>query len=183
MIICGTGHRPPKLGGYTVDVFSRLIALGCNYIMDKEPDKIISGMALGWDMALARACVELNIYWTAAIPFDGVQARWPHQTIKAWSDLLDQADNVHYVSDGGYAPWKMHKRNEWMVDHSDKVVALYNGDPLGGTAACLHYAESKDKTVDNLWKEWMEMNPQATSPYLNKPLRTEKEVKDVQDRD
>ncbi len=171
MIICGTGHRPPKLGGYTVDVFDRLVGLAEEYLSEQEallmldPDnsqpeltKVISGMALGWDMALAQACVNLHVEWTAAIPFNGVQSRWPSESIKIWSDLLDQADVVHYVSEGGYAAYKMHKRNEWMVNHSDKVVALYSGDPLGGTAACLHYAKSKGKTVDNLWTQWKEMN-------------------------
>lgn len=159
MIICGTGHRPPKLGGYTVDVFDRLVALASVYILRHVPDdEYISGMALGWDMALAQACVNMNVKWTAAIPFEGQASKWPEDSQEAWRSLVAKANEVVYVDNHGYAAWKMHKRNEWMVNHSDKVVALYDGDPLGGTAACLHYAESKGKTVDNLWTQWKEMN-------------------------
>ena len=168
MIICGTGHRPPKLGGYTTDVFERLVELAEQYITeqckaaiidhDDHQFSIISGMALGWDMALAQACITTYCKWTAAIPFEGQQLEWPKASQSTWQFLVEQADKVEIISDGGYAAWKMHRRNEWMVNHSDKVVALYNGDPLGGTAACLHYAESQGKTVDNLWDKWMEMN-------------------------
>lgn len=168
MIICGTGHRPPKLGGYSVDVFEKLIELASQYITEQvdfiaedtteDGFSIISGMALGWDMALAQACVNLTVEWTAAIPFAGQELRWPGDSRKAYGTLLARANKVHVVSDGGYAAYKMHRRNEWMVNHSDKVVALYDGDPLGGTAACLHYAESQGKTVDNLWDKWKELN-------------------------
>jgi len=165
MIICGTGHRPAKLGGYTQDVFDKLVALAEWYILNQldnldspHTNEYISGMALGWDMALAQACVNLNVKWTAAIPFVGQESRWPKSSQDAYNGLLVGAMKIHIVSPGEYAAWKMHKRNEWMIDHSDRVVALYDGDPIGGTAACLHYAESQGKTVDNLWDKWMEMN-------------------------
>ena len=33
-------------------------------------------------------------------------------------------------------------RNEWMVDHSNRVIAYYNGTP-GGTRNTIEYAEKK----------------------------------------
>lgn len=178
MIICGTGHRPPKLGGYTVDVFERLVALAEAYLAeqhevfldnDDSSDRfsVISGMALGWDMALAQACRNGYYKWTAAIPFKGQEAKWPSISRAAYEFLLDDADVVHIVSEGGYAPWKMWTRNVWMVDHSDKVVALYNGEPRGGTAGCIHYAESQGKIVDNLWDKWVEMNNEETEHQMD----------------
>ena len=109
-------------------------------------------------MALAQACVNMDVEWTAAIPFVGQASKWPASSQDAYWGLLEKASKIEAVCKPGYAAWKMHRRNEWMINHSDRVVALYNGDPLGGTAACLHYAESQDKTVDNLWDKWMEMN-------------------------
>lgn len=55
MIVAGTGHRPNKLGGYGDDVFERLVALARTYLWHMEPWHVISGMALGWDQALAQA--------------------------------------------------------------------------------------------------------------------------------
>ena len=173
MIICGTGHRPPKLGGYTVDVFEKLVKLAWEYLVEEDFNRpagnieVISGMALGWDMALAQACVDLEVKWTAAIPFVGQESQWPAASQEAYSDLLLHATRIEVISGSHYAAYKMHRRNEWMVDNSDKVVALYDGDPLGGTAACLHYAESQGKTVDNLWDKWMEMNNEETEHQMD----------------
>ena len=60
MIIAGTGHRPDKLGGYSDDVLSKLIKLARTTLFDLKPKKVISGMALGWDMALAYAALALT---------------------------------------------------------------------------------------------------------------------------
>ena len=168
MIICGTGHRPPKLGGYTVDVFEKLVELASDYLKEQTPNPvIISGMALGWDMALATASTKLGVPFIAAIPFVGQESMWPAASQKAYSDLLLHATRIEVISGSHYAAYKMHRRNEWMVNHSDKVVALYDGDPLGGTAGCLHYAESQGKIVDNLWDKWMEMNNEETEHQMD----------------
>lgn len=38
-------------------------------------------------------------------------------------------------------------RNHWMIDHSDAVVAVYNGKGKGGTANAVRYALSLDKPI------------------------------------
>ena len=42
------------------------------------------------------------------------------------------------VSNGPYTSAAMQVRNEWMADHCDVLLALWNGTP-GGTANCLRY--------------------------------------------
>lgn len=46
----------------------------------------------------------------------------------------------HYTNDC------MQKRNEYMVDNSDYVIAVWDGKP-SGTGNTVHYAESKGKTI------------------------------------
>lgn len=152
MIICGTGHRSNKLGGYSYAVFSRLVALAEAALKRYQPEKVISGMALGWDQALAQAAVNLNIPLVAAIPFKGQENMWPEASKKKYEELLSHA-GVVVVSSGNYAPAKMETRNEWMVDRSDLVLALWNGTS-GGTCNCVRYAYQKQKRVINLWKTW-----------------------------
>ena len=41
----------------------------------------------------------------------------------------------------------MHKRNEYMVDNSDLVLAFWNGEESGGTYYTLSYAKKKNKRV------------------------------------
>ena len=60
-----------------------------------------------------------------------------------YEEILSKADKVTLVSDKEYEPSVMQKRNEFMVDNSDLVVAVWNGTS-GGTANCLAYMILKD---------------------------------------
>lgn len=153
MIICGTGHRPDKLGGYGDDASLRLRLLARDWIMAYKPTKVISGMALGWDQALAWGAYDNNVPFVAAIPFAGQESRWPESSRRYFADLLGLASETVIVCEGGYAPWKMQERNKWMVDNSDQVLALWNGSD-GGTANCVRYAQNAGKPVINLWEAY-----------------------------
>lgn len=52
MIIAVTGHRLYKLGGYGRDVYARLAQFAKDAIARYDPEQVISGMAMGWDMAV-----------------------------------------------------------------------------------------------------------------------------------
>ena len=136
MIICGTGHRPNKLGGYGQEVTDKLVHTAAVWLADNSPKKVITGMALGWDQALALAARELAIPYICACPFVGMQDKWPQASKNLYIDILSEAFEIHYVCEPGYAAWKMQKRNEWMVDHADLVVALWDGSS-GGTGNCI----------------------------------------------
>lgn len=153
MIVCGTGHRPDKLGGYNIETTNKLIQIASTWLREYKPTKIISGMALGWDTALASAAISNEIPLIAAVPFKGQESRWPTESQKEFNRILNKATSIVYVSDGGYAAWKMQVRNEWMVNNADVVLALYNGDASGGTHNCLEYAKKKEKQVVNLWEK------------------------------
>lgn len=153
MIICGTGHRPDKLGGYDVDSKEKLLTFAHSSIKKLRPDRIITGMALGWDMALAYAADAEKIPFTAAIPFKGQEKMWPEGSQKFYHWLLEKADEVIYVCEEGYAVWKMQKRNEWMVDNCDTVLALWDGS-AGGTGNCIVYANKVGKPIINLWDRY-----------------------------
>lgn len=157
MIVSGTGHRPDKLTKfgkpYTTEQHFGIVEVVIDWLEGHEVKKVISGMALGYDMALAHAAVELDIPFIAAVPFEGQERMWSPKSKAFFKTLLDKAAEVVYVCDPGYAPWKMQKRNEWMVDNSNVLLALYNGDKTGGTANCVRYAESKGKVIVNLWED------------------------------
>lgn len=153
MIVAGTGHRPNKLGGYTKAVEEKQIRIADRWLWENQPEKIISGMALGWDQALARAAVNRNIPVIAALPFHNHHIIWPHWQIEKYTELLAQCSEVKTICDGGYEPVKMQRRNEWMVDNSDMVLALWDGS-TGGTNNCVQYAIKQQKKYVNLWDQW-----------------------------
>ena len=150
MIVSGTGHRPNKLGGYGMPATVKLVNLARDWLEENKPSQVISGMALGWDYALAAAAFDLDIPFIAAVPFEGQEKMWPDESKRNYHTLLADASKVEYVCEPGYAPWKMQKRNEWMVDNSDLVLAVWNGTP-GGTANCVRYAQQKGIEIVNLW--------------------------------
>lgn len=151
MRICAaTGHRPDKLGGYGESAFYRLVALARLYFSLDEPSEAISGMALGWDQAFAMAAWELGIPFIAAVPFEGQESKWPGVSRTMYLGLLAKASRIEIICPGDYSPAKMQTRNEWMVDRSTELTALWNGSE-GGTANCLNYANKVGRKVVNLW--------------------------------
>lgn len=150
MIIAGTGHRPNKI---LVDQ-DALIQFACHQLRLRAPSHVISGMAQGWDAALAAAARHLCIPFTAAVPFAGYGKKYWPQTIFAFMDLCAAAQHVEIVCDypGTRA---LQLRNEWMVDRADRVLALHDGS-WGCTFNCIQYARKRGVRVENCWDALMD---------------------------
>ena len=151
MILSATGHRPNKLGGYSAYALDKLRAIAYKKIEELKPEKVISGMALGWDTAVALATLQLGIPLVAAIPFAGQETKWFPESVRMYHRTLKRAE-VIYVSKGAYAAWKMQTRNEYMVNNSDVILAMYDGSS-GGTRNCIEYAKKQNKQIINLYSE------------------------------
>lgn len=154
MIVCATGHRPNKLGwGYDYSNPSWIKVKGIvkQYFIDWGVEEVWSGMALGFDIVVALAVLELkkegyDIKLNCAIPCRNHSCKWPQESVDLYDSILEQADSVVLVTDAEYKPYMMQKRNEFMVDQSNKVLALWDGSK-GGTGNCVEYALSKSKPV------------------------------------
>lgn len=160
-ILCVTGHRPGSLGSDFPTITDLLFNLAVMELQKSKPSEVITGMALGWDMAVADACVHLDIPFIAAIPFDGQELYWVDSSIEKYRTLLNKASAILYTDNipkpapvKGFAKWKYLHRNKYMVDSSDQVLALWNGSNVGGTAHCVKYAEITGRPVINCWEAW-----------------------------
>jgi uncharacterized phage-like protein YoqJ len=142
-VVAFTGHRPEELGGYGAEnpIRNALKLRLKEEILRLKPVAAISGMALGVDQWAAEVCVELRIPFTAAVPFEGQESVWPEESQRQYRELIAKAYRVHVVCEGGYVPYKMQARNEWMVDHCSVLIQVWNGT-RGGTANCIMYADS-----------------------------------------
>lgn len=158
---CFTGHRPNKLYGYDRN------SEGNRVIRKKLHDKIvdlienhgintfISGMALGIDMWAALAVIKLrtkypHIRLVAAVPCLRQWSRWNPEDVIFWHRILEACDLVVMVTNEEYTPACMQMRNIWMVDHSDHVIAVYDGSPRGGTFNCIKYAKTKKTHIHTI---------------------------------
>jgi uncharacterized phage-like protein YoqJ len=164
--IAVTGHRPNKIGGYNNELRDSCIKANMrSVIRDIQAVrgltdlyaykvKLISGMALGIDTLWAEVGLELEIPVIAAVPCVGQEKVWPKPSQEKYRKLLDQCVEVVYV-DNRYSAAAMQKRNEWMVDKCDILVAYWNGTP-GGTRNCVNYASKAGRKTmiinpDELW--------------------------------
>lgn len=148
MIVAFTGHRPDKLGGYTLPnpIYNNVCRQIEAQLRELKPEKIISGMALGVDQWAAYIAFKNKIPFVAAVPFKDQDSVWFQESKLAYAKLLAKAVEVVIVSEGGYSAHKLQIRNEWMVDHCDKLIAIWDGTP-GGTCNCIKYAKSKNKDI------------------------------------
>lgn len=189
-IVAATGHRPSYLpcvnkvvdertkredfiviedSPWLIDVNTRLL----DWLQFENPDKILTGMALGWDMWVADAAVQLNIPYIAYVPFAGQESTWSKKDIRHYNYLLSKAEKVKICSDNhyktivrsnfkdmsafSYAVKDFYrkaflKRDRMMVDDATQIVALW--DPtvkMGGTYYTVKYAMKNKKHVTNLW--------------------------------
>lgn len=106
----------------------------------------ITGMAYGVDIWAGQIVVRLRksnpaLHLIAVVPFRGFEDRWSSDWKRAYQELLEQADLVKYICPG-YNAGAYQRRNEWMVDHSSRVIAVFNGEP-SGTKNTIEYANKQ----------------------------------------
>lgn len=162
-IICGTGHRPDKLKiSYSIKDLYRLSEFIQTGILSKfKPDCVISGGALGFDLALAIATQNLGISLVMALPFKNYYQKWSNDYISLLNRICSKQNTYQlYICDNEIPVVKrLMLRNEWMVDASKEVVALYDEkERKSGTGACVNYANSNNIKVYNFFNDWSEYN-------------------------
>lgn len=136
-----TGHRPEKL--HDLAYIDHQLHLAYK---DLKVRYVIQGMAAGVDLMSARAAYQDGIAYGCARPWKGHAPRRADeydyfQAIAHAQDIWDVDNSRDYPG-----PWVYQKRNEFMVDNSDIVIAVWDGSS-GGTANCVKYALKKGRMV------------------------------------
>lgn len=151
-----TGHRPHKLPfGYNEDD-KRCTALKrrLTYLIRQKilsgVSRFLSGMALGTDCFAAEIVLSLRnefpeVSLVAVIPCATQSSKWNKRQISRYSALLRQCDKVIVLQDE-YTYDCMQKRNRYMVEQSDCVIAVWNGTS-SGTSKTITYAVNKSLPV------------------------------------
>lgn len=146
---CFTGHRPEKL-----QQTEKEICKGLEQEIRKAIDSgiyvFITGMARGVDIWAAEIVLRLrnegqNVKLICAGPYEGFERGWSHDWQQRYNAVLRSADLVRFIC-RGYSRACFQIRNEWMVDHSALVIAVFNGQP-SGTKNTIDYAVQKSVAV------------------------------------
>lgn len=147
---CFTGHRPEKLPWRRDEDDPRAMILRARLLDFVDAayraglSHFICGMARGCDLYFCEAVLQLRtahpeITLEAAIPFDGQAARWAKDEKARYFRLVSQCD-YETVLQANYDADCMRRRNQYMIDNSAMLIAVYDGTP-GGTMQTVNYAK------------------------------------------
>ena len=149
---CFTGHRPSKLPWGEREQDERCLALKERLMAELEQAyadgyrHFICGMARGADLYFCEAALKLraekpDVTVEAALPFALQSSRWPERDRVRHAALVEQCNietGVQHTYDRGC----MQRRDRYMVDRSQRIIAVFNGQS-GGTQYTLAYAMHK----------------------------------------
>ena len=121
---------------------------------------VYTGGAVGVDHIAADCCIELGIPYIIVLPFppEIFTARWPANSRVHLRFLMSKASDV-VILDDHFSFEGYQRRNEYMVDRADIVVAYWDGS-RGGTANTVGYARRKGVPVMNLYPQ---IHPEKSS--------------------
>lgn len=146
---CFTGHKPEKCIGEEGKIRFRL-AMEIQNAIAAGYDTFITGMALGVDTWAAEEVLKIKsekagIKLVCAVPFEGVEQNRTTKQQMIFHNILSKADDVSYICPKcSRKSFKV--RDEWMVDHAAKVIAVFNGTH-GGTEYTINYAKQNNREI------------------------------------
>ena len=155
-----TGHRPKKFSWGYDETDKRCVKLKEtladqieNLVIDGYTD-FLSGMAEGvdtWAAEIVLAFREKNpaLKLHCILPCREQADKWSDSARERFRNILEQADSIVYVN-RAYKKNCMLERNHFLVDHADLLLAVYNGEQRGGTAATVRYATKQSKEIFTL---------------------------------
>jgi uncharacterized phage-like protein YoqJ len=153
--VCFTGHRQIPLER------DRAIRLAAeNTVRDlimQGYDTFLVGGALGFDTLAQLTVIRLRrefpfLRVVMAIPCREQDSRWSPQDRAVYQQLCRLADETILLREE-YTDDCMLVRNRYMVEHSSRCVACWDGSNRGGTAYTVRYARQCGVPVINLWKQ------------------------------
>ena len=157
---CFTGHRPDKLPWGTDESDPRCQRLKRSLAQAVEEAyvsgirRFITGMARGGDLYFAEAVLALresepDITLECARPCETQSDSWPATEKTRYQSILDRCD-LETLVQHHYDRFCMMRRNQYMVDRSSKLIAVYNGVPKGGTYQTLLYAMKRGLAIHTI---------------------------------
>lgn len=152
-----TGHRPHKLPWMHNEKDPRLAALISgikNQVAKLTAEGITdyySGMAEGVDLWAASAVLELKesnptVRLHCIVPYRAQPDKWGADTQTTYREIIAKADETRKLSRDYYDRCLL-DRNRYTVDQAGTLLAVYNGEYRGGTAATIRYARKLDRRI------------------------------------
>lgn len=156
-----TGHRPTRFKFKYNENYSSCKRLKkrlrdqFTLLYEQGVRRFLVGGAMGVDMWSGEILLELkkqpeysDIELIIVLPHPGHDARWDERSKKRMAFLRQHcAECITIGADTG--PESYYKRNRYLVDHADCLVAVYDNDRniRSGTGQTVRYAEEQRKSI------------------------------------
>lgn len=135
MILTVTGHRPQRLKGQ-----EKLIKKWAKtQLIQLQPSILYNGMAQGVDQIVAVAAKELNIPIICCYPF-------PRKNYHPTEQWIMENNKIIFIQPT-FSKQSYIIRDKFMVDHSDAILAVWDGIQQGGAYITREYAIKQGKKV------------------------------------
>lgn len=113
------------------------------------------GMAMGFDLLSAETVLLLKskcagLQLIAVIPYRDQDERFPFSEKQRYHSILNQADRTIVLRED-YTQGCLLRRNDYMLSHSNQVIAYFDGRNKGGTFYTCRNARVKGLEVTNLF--------------------------------
>lgn len=137
---CITGHR--NLPAEKMEYIKEMLSQKVQYAIENGYIRFLSGFADGTDLLFASIISDKkkeypDIRLEAAIPYRG-RLKTKNRDFQS---LLKYCDRITVVSED-YTPSCYMRRNRYIVDESQLVIAVYDGRNRGGTWATIKYTNN-----------------------------------------
>ena len=137
---CITGHR--DLPAEKMEYIKEMLRQKVEYAIENGCIRFLSGFADGTDLLFASIISDKkkeypDIRLEAAIPYRG-RLKTKNRDFQS---LLKYCDRITVVSED-YTPSCYMRRNRYIVDESQLVIAVYDGRNRGGTWATIKYTNN-----------------------------------------
>lgn len=115
-----------------------------------------NGMSEGFDLLAASAVIACrwkykDIRLVAVVPFLNQSARYEPLDKIQYQTFLNEADEVAILSESYYRGC-FHRRNDYLMEHANIVIAYWDGIFKGGTFYTIKKAQQDNKQIINLSK-------------------------------
>ena len=146
-----TGHRPQKFPWRYDEADSRCVALKTvltdqiRLLVNAGVTQFLSGMAKAtgtWSALSVLALRENNpaLKLHCILPCREQADKWSASSRDLYRSIPERADSIVYVN-RSYHKNCMLERNRFLVSYASTLLAVYNGERRGGTAATIRYAQ------------------------------------------
>ena len=113
------------------------------------------GMAMGFDLLSAEVVLSLKAEYKelrliAVVPYRNQNERFSFADKKRYQSILSRADETILLCEN-YHQGCLLRRNDYMLAHSNQVIAYYDGENKGGTFYTCRKAQVEGLPIINLF--------------------------------